>query len=977
MEQAFDLKGIEKKTLKYWKDKKIFEKCKEKSAKGERFRFIDGPPYTTGSIHLGTAWNKVLKDSILRYKRMQGYNVRSQPGYDMHGLPIEVKVEENLGIRDKKEIIEKIGMDKFIQHCREFALKNLGLMNEQFASLGVWMDWEKPYRTIDNSYIEGAWWALKKAHEKNLLYIGPKSVTWCWRCATALAKHELEYKTVEEPSIYVKFPLVGKKDEYILVWTTTPWTIPFNMSVAVHPDIDYSKVKVGDTGETWIFARNMVPALSGVFGKKLEILETFKGSELDGLNYKHPFFEEMPKQQEFAKDKKQHRIIAVGDDLFYGFVGLGAGCGCVHTAPGCGAEDFEVGRKLGIFPFNTTDENGIFGEDSGKFKGWHAKHDNKKFIEALKEKGLLIEQVPVDHEYPHCWRCKSPVIFRATDQWYLKTSSLKEEMIADNKKVKWSPDWAGERWFRDWLENLQDWCISRQRFWGIPLPIWKCECGEMKVIGSRSELPEKMDDLHRPWIDEVKFKCEKCGGEMTRVPDILDVWLDSGASTWATLPFPEQPEELDKWFPCDFITEGKDQIRGWFNSLLALSMVSHGVAPYKSVYMHGFVTDEKGMKMSKSVGNIVTPEEVIEKHSIESWRLYCIGAANPGEDLKFNWKDLAETYRSLNILWNTFQFASYMDVEGFNPEEYKLDNSKLKPEDKWILSKVNTLNQKVTDSFENMEYQDVPVLLKSFVVEDLSRWYVKLIRSRTWVSVKGDDKLVAFKVLYEVLKKLLVLSAPIIPFITEELYQGFLRDKLKKAPESVHLLDWPEPDNKLISPEIEQEMDIVSGIVEAARFAREEAKIKQRWPVKAIAVEGDNIKKAVEQFNDVLVEQTNAKKVVVGKTKGVEADFEFGKVYVDTEQDDEIIAEALSREVMRAVQVLRKQNKFKVEEKISLNLKGDDFANNALGKFRREISKKVGAAELNIGSAAKEGKIKGECKFKERSIDISLEKLGP
>ena len=971
--EKFEPQKIEEEVLKYWTDEKIYEKCKKQNEKGKRYAFIDGPPYPTGSIHLGTAWNKSLKDSVLRYKRLQGYNVRAQPGYDMHGLPVEVKVEEKLGLKSKKEITDKVGMGKFIDECKKFAGTNLEVMSKQFARLGVWMDWDNPYKTIDNSYIEGAWWAIKKAHEKGLLVTGPRSVTWCWRCATALAKHELEYQTVTDPSVYVKYKLRGKENEYVLIWTTTPWTLPLNMMVAVHPDFDYAKIKVDN--EYWILAKPFVIALLGVMDKKYEIVETMKGEDLKGIEYVHPFEDDILLHKEMRKKHPNaYTIQPVGDDMLYGFVTLSAGSGCVHCAPGCGAEDFEVGKKLDVPAFTLVEENGDFNKDAGPYAGWNASKDNKKFIEVLRDKGILVREAPVEHEYAHCWRCKSPIIYRATEQWYIAVSKLKEKLLEENKGIKWSPDWGGERWFRDWLENLQDWCISRQRFWGIPIPVWRCEKGHVKVIGSRAELPTPLEDLHRPHIDKIKFKCEECGGEMTRIEDITDVWLEAGAATWASLPFPQDKEAFEKWWPADFIAEGKDQIRGWFNSQLCLSMASHGSKPYKAVYMHGFTTDDKGMKMSKSLGNFVSPEEVIEKHGSEALRLYCLATPKPGEDLKVNWKDIEEAYRSLNILWNVAQFSRYMNVADFNPETYKLDKKKLRPEDRWILSRINTLNQQVTHSFEEYELPTAPKLLRDFMVEDLSRWYIKLIRDRTWVSAKGDDKLVAFKVLYDVLKKYLVLAAPIIPILTEKLYQDIIRPHDPKAPASIHMLSWPEPDTKAVNPDLEKQMQITRSIVEASLFAREESQVKRRWPLKELAVDGDDkTKKAIETFGNVIKAQANVKEAKAGKGTGPEKDFEFGKLYLDTKLTGALLDEALAREVMRSVQVLRKKNNFNVDEKINLTLStSDESARTALDKFRKEIALKVGAKDLDISEEKGNGEVSGDCKFKDKTIGISF-----
>ncbi len=977
MDTRFNLKQIEEKVLEFWSANSVYKKAVQKNSKNPRFKYIDGPPYTTGAIHLGTAWNKVLKDTILRYKRFHGYNVRDQAGYDMHGLPIEVKVEEDLKLKNKREIEEKIGVENFIELCRKFALDNLDLMSKQFSRLGVWLDWDFPYRTIDNSYIEGVWWALKKAHEKNYLYLGPKSITWCARCATALAKHELEYETIKDNSIFVKFQLETSPNTYLIIWTTTPWTLPANLGVAANPDFQYAKLKVSPENEYWIVAKDLAPALLGAMGKKFDIVETFTGQQLAGTKYVHPFLEEVPIHKKIKSEfKNAHSVLAVSDDIFENFVTLQAGSGLVHTAPGAGPEDFEVGKHFGLPGLTLIDENGVFTSEGGKYKGFVARKDDKKIVEDLKKRGLIVHEAPISHEYAQCWRCKKGVVYRVTNQWYLEVSKLRQKMIEENKKIKWTPDWAGEKWFHSWLENLQDWCISRQRYWGIPLPIWKCtKCENLKVIGSRKELPAALKDLHRPWIDQIIFKCEKCGAGMKRIEDVLDVWLDSGAATWASLPFPEGGKEiLDKWFPADFILEGKDQIRGWFNSLMSLSMVSHGIPGYKSVFMHGFVADEQGMKMSKSLGNIVSPEEVIEKYGSEAFRFYCLRAA-PGEDLRFNWKDVEESYRALNILWNTAVFAKYMELEKFNPETYKLDLKKLRPEDRWILSRANTLNKKITHAFESYNFHEVPKLLHEFIVEEVSRWYVKLIRNRTWVSAKGEDKLIAFKVLYEVLKKYLVLAAPVVPILTEEVYQNLIRPFDKKLPESIHLFDWATPQKDYIDFGAEENMKIARKIVEASLNIREDSKIKLRWPLKILAAKGEKVQAAIEQYAEVIKEQTNVKSVKFGETKGIEKDFEYGKVFLDTEVTQDIMEEALAREVMRSVQVLRKKHGFRVEEKISLTLSSEDeFSREALNKFRKEISEKVGAAKLEVSIQKGKEKISGDLDFEGKTIQIAFDR---
>ena len=975
MESKFNPKQIEEKVLNFWSDRSIYKLSVQKNQKGPLFRFIDGPPYTTGAIHLGTAWNKVMKDTILRYKRLQGYNVRDQPGYDMHGLPIEVKVEEDLKIRTKKEIEERIGVDKFVEHCRKFALDNLWIMNKQFARLGVWMDWENPYMTIKDSYIEGAWWALKEAYGKGALYLGPGSVTWCARCSTALAKHELEYENVKDNSIFVKFALEGKKNEFVIIWTTTPWTLPANMGVAVNPDFMYSKLKVDN--EFWYVAKDMAAALLGAMGRKFEIVENISGEKMHGWKYTHPFADEIELQKKLEKEnKKAHTVLAVGDDVFPNFVTLQAGSGLVHTAPGAGPEDFIVGKHFGIPAVTLIDETGTFTKDAGKFAGLRAKKDDAKFVEHLKNKGMIVHEAVVEHEYPHCWRCKKPVVYRVTDQWYIGVTKLRSKMISENKKIKWTPDWAGDRWFHSWLENLQDWCISRQRYWGIPLPIWVCQkCKHTKVIGSRQELGSSVKELHRPWIDKVILKCEKCKGEMKRVSDVLDVWLDSGAAPWASLPFPEDGKKvLDRWFPADFILEGKDQIRGWFNSLMSLSMVSHGKPSFKSVYMHGFVSDANGMKMSKSLGNIVSPDQVIEKHGSEAFRLYCI-KGEAGEDLRFNWKDVEESYKALNILWNTAVFASYMDLSKFNPETYRLDKKKLNPEDKWILSRINSLNGKLTHAFETYNFHEIQGLLSTFIVEDVSRWYVKLLRNRTWVSVAGEDKLVAFKVLYEVLKRYLILASPVLPLLSEEIYQNLVRPFSNKLPESIHLSEWPKPDTSFVNEKLEEQMEIARKIVETSLTIREEAKVKLRWPLKHLSVEGEKVGAAVKTFEDVILEQANVKTVKAGAGKGNAKEFAYGKAILDTEITQDILGEALAREVMRAIQSLRKKNNFTVDEKITLTLSSsDEFSREALNKFRKEIVEKVGASKIEIHVQAGKEKFTDELDFEGKKVQIAFDR---
>ncbi|MBI2040654.1 MAG: isoleucine--tRNA ligase, partial [DPANN group archaeon] len=615
MELKYDPLKQEPAIQNFWDSKNIYKKLKKKLAKAKPYFFLDGPPYTTGAIHIGHAWNYSMKDSYRRYLRMRGFNVNDTPGFDTHGLPIEVKVEKKLGIRNKQEIVEKIGLAKFAEECQNFALENMHPMIKDFERLGVWMDWDSPYMTFKNYYIEGAWWALKKAHENNFLYEGEKVMTWCPRCGTALAKHELEYKDVTDESILIKFKIANSENEFLTVWTTTPWTIPFDLAVMVHPEFEYAKVKVGD--EIWIIAKDLVEKTMKIAGKQgSEILQIVKGKDLEGIKYIHPMAEIIPELKELSKKANVHTVILTDK-----YVDLQAGTGLVHSAPGCGPEDYEVCKSYGIPAYNTIDEFGNFPTSMGQFAGLVARKDDVEFIKYLENNNILIGKTKITHEYAHCWRCYTGIVYKLTSQWFLATEKLKRDMLSENSKTHWTPDWAGSEWFTSWLDNIQDWCISRQRFWGIPLPIWRCkECKFITVIESAQELKKNSgrppQNLHRPWIDEVIIKCKQCRGPMYRVPDVMDVWLDSGAAPWASLA--DQKKNSDA--VAEFILEGKDQIRGWFNSLMALSMVARKKTSYKSVFMHGMIVDVQGRKMSKSLGNTISPYEAVDTYGADALR---------------------------------------------------------------------------------------------------------------------------------------------------------------------------------------------------------------------------------------------------------------------------------------------------------------------------------------------------------------------
>ncbi len=855
----YDPQRVEKSVIKLWDDARAYSSTREHRRGGRQFFFVDGPPYTTGSIHLGTAWNKIIKDVVLRYKSMKGFDVLDRAGWDMHGLPIEVKVEESLGFKSKKDI-EAYGVDKFIDTCKRFALQHKNQMTAQFQRLGVWLDWENPYMTIADEYIEAAWWTLKQAHEKGLLEQGRRVVNWCPRCETAIADSEVEYKDRTDPSIYVKFPVVGEKDTYIVIWTTTPWTIPANVAIAVHPRFEYARVRVrNEKEEILILASGLVDQVLEGRYKDYEVLEKFSGAELAGMKYQHPLADMIPEQREI-----EHAVYTAG------FVTLEISpevenTGCVHIAPGHGLDDFLLGIEHGLPIFCPVGPTGRFTKEVGVYAGKQVFEANPQVRHDLSEKNALLAQGEITHRYGHCWRCETPIIYLATRQWFLKVSSLKDQMLDAIKQVKWYPEWAGSARFKDWVSSARDWCISRQRYWGTPLPIWVCECGTVEVIGSMGELRKKANisgkvELHKPYVDEIQLKC-KCGGSMKRVEDVFDVWFDSAVASWATLNYPHDEKKFKELWPPDFITEGHDQTRGWFYSQLGASMVAFDAAPYKSVLMHGFTLDEEGRKMSKSLGNVVAPEDVIEKYGADTLRFYLLLANAPWEDIRFNWEEVQNVHRMLNILWNVYRFPlPYMVLDGFDPTAISLDEVKrnLRPEDEWILSRTQSLIRDVEDAMDGYELHRAARILQNFILEDLSRWYIQLIRPRTWIEAEDPDKLAAYRVIYDVMETVIKLMAPFTPFIAEGMYQNLIAAK-----PTVHMCDWPAPDETLINAGLERHMSFAREIVEAVSSARQEAKRKLRWPVRRIIISPrfEVVIDAVDSFEKVIKEQANTKEI--------------------------------------------------------------------------------------------------------------------
>ena len=864
-EKEYDPKTLERRIQEFWTRTKAYEKMRRARSRGKDFYFVDGPPYTSGTIHMGQALNKTIKDTVLRWRRMNNFNVRDQPGYDMHGLPIEVQVEKTLGITNKKEI-EDLGIERFVNTCREFGLDLLKKMNDQFVRLGVWMDWEHPYVTITNEYIESAWWTLKKAHEAGLLVEAEKSLQWCARCETALAEAEVEYSDETDPSIYVKFPLVGRPNEYILVWTTTPWTLPANLCVAMNPQFKYAKVRVTRAGKTehlWLVEENLKPVMDAAGVEKYQIVDELPGARMEGWSYTHPLAGKVPIQRTLA-GQWIHKVVPSETVT-------SESTGFVHTAPGHGPEDFELGQKLGLPILSPVDERGVYTQDAGEYAGKTVREGSAIIVQDLSASRLLFAEETITHRVGHCWRCKTPILFRVTVQWFLKVGEIKAKMLEEIGRVKWTPDWAGDARQYDWTLNLRDWCISRQRYWGIPLPLWRCgKCGELKVVGSLDEFASARNfretmDLHRPGIDGVVFDCPQCGTEMNRVKDVLDVWFDSGVSSWAQLGYPRRKDEFERWWPEDWITEGPDQTRGWFNSQLTAGVIAFGRSPFESVLMHGWVNAPDGRAMHKSLGNYVDPVETVDKYGADALRFFLLEVHAPWEDINFLEDGVLNSQRTLNILWNVHKFATtYMSVDEFDPVKNTLDAlvKSMRPEDKWLLSRLENLKIAFGNEMETYNLHRACRLLEEFVLNDLSRWYVKLVRARTWKEGEDKGKLAAYRVLHEGLGVVTRMFAPITPFLSEAIYQNLDGRKL-----TVHMEDWPPIQEQWLNNELEKEMAIAQEVVEVVSKSRQKNQMKLRWPVRKIAVKAatEDAAKALVTFRDVVMSQANSKELVLLK----------------------------------------------------------------------------------------------------------------
>ncbi len=850
----------EKKTEQFWKDNDIFRKSMENRKEGETYTFYDGPPTANGKPHIGHVLTRVIKDMIPRYKTMKGYMVPRKAGWDTHGLPVELEVEKLLGL-DGKEQIEEYGLDPFISKCKESVWKYKGMWEDFSGTVGFWADMDNPYVTYHDDFIESEWWALKQIWDKKLLYKGFKIVPYCPRCGTPLSSHEVAqgYKDIKERSAVARFKVKGE-DAYILAWTTTPWTLPSNVALCVNPDETYVKVTTAD-GYTYYLAEALCETILG--GDKptapYQVAETFTGKELEGKEYE-PLMD--CAEEIIAKQhKKAHYVVC---DTY---VTLTDGTGVVHIAPAFGEDDAKVGRNYELPFVQLVNSKGEMTEET-PYAGVFCKKADPMILKDLEDKGLLFDAPKFEHSYPHCWRCDTPLIYYARESWFIKMTAVKDDLVRNNNTVNWIPESIGKGRFGDWLENIQDWGVSRNRYWGTPLNIWECECGHQHAVGSREELeqlsgnPEaKNVELHRPYIDKITIPCPKCGKEMHRVPEVIDCWFDSGAMPFAQHHYPFENKELfEKQFPAQFISEAVDQTRGWFYSLMAESTLLFNKAPYENVIVLGHVQDENGQKMSKSKGNAVDPFEALETHGADAIRWYFYTNSAPWLPNRFHDKAVTEGQRKfMGTLWNTYAFyVLYANIDEFNPMNYTLEYDKLAVMDKWLLSRLNTVVKAVDDNLAAYRIPESARALQDFV-DEMSNWYVRRSRERFWAKGMEQDKINAYMTLYTALVTISKAAAPMIPFMTEDIYQNLVRSVDKEAPESIHLCDFPAVEETMIDRKLEEDMEDLLEVVVMGRACRNASNIKNRQPIGQMYIKADF--DLSDFYVDIIADELNVKKV--------------------------------------------------------------------------------------------------------------------
>lgn len=854
--------GMEEDVAELWKEKDVIKKNFDMNQDGEYFTFYDGPPTANGKPHVGHILTRVMKDIIPRYKVMKGYKVIRKAGWDTHGLPVELEIEKKLGISGKEQI-EEYGVEKFVKECKESVFTYVSMWEKMTNKIGYWVDMDNPYVTYHNPYIESVWWALKQMWEKGLLYEGHKVMPYCPRCGTALSSHEVAqgYKDVKDLTCIAKFKVKDEDNKYILAWTTTPWTLPSNLALCVNKAYTYIEAKVGE--EVYILAKDLADK---VLGEEYEIIKEFKGDALLGLKYEQL----MP----FAKVEGKAFEVIHGD-----YVTLSDGTGIVHIAPAYGEDDSYVAKANGITFVNLVDKEGKFVDEVTPWAGKFVKKCDESICKWLEENNKLFKSERHMHSYPHCWRCDTPLLYYPKEGWFVAMTKLRDNLIANNNKIKWYPDNIRTGRFGKFLENVIDWGISRDRYWGTPLPIWECECGHKECIGSIAELKEKginvPDDieLHKPYIDNVHLKCPHCGKEMTRTKEVIDCWFDSGSMPFAQLHYPFENKELfEQNFPAQFISEAVDQTRGWFYTLLAISTALFDTNPFENCIVLGHVLDKKGLKMSKSKGNVVEPMSVLESQGADATRWHFYTASAPWLPTRFSIDDVGEAQRKfLSTLWNVYSFyVLYAEIDKFNPLDYK-DFKSENVMDKWIMSKLNTLIKEVDEKLNSYDITNAALQIEAFV-DELSNWYVRRNRARFWSEELTEDKIGAYVTLYNVLVNLSKVLAPFVPFVTEEIYQNLVVNLDKDAKESVHLTLWPQVDETAINKELEKEMDLAYKIVQLGRSARNAANIKNRQPLSEILVSTASLP---EYYGDIVTDELNIKTIEFGADLSKYVNFEL------------------------------------------------------------------------------------------------------
>ena len=953
--QRPDFEKLEAEILTLWDREDTFVRSVELRKGSEKFVFVEGPPTANGLPHPGHILTRIVKDLVLRYKTMQGYYVPRKAGWDTHGLPVEIEVEKELRINTKKGI-ENYGIEKFNSKCKDSVFRYEKEWVNATKRVGFWIDMDSPYITFDNNYIESVWWSLKEIWQRGLLYKGHKVVPYCPRCGTTLSSHEVAqgYQEVEDPSVYVKFKL-KQSETYLLAWTTTPWTLLGNIALAVHPSHRYVKarVKYGAKEEDLILAEERLDVLEDEY----EIIESYEGSDLEDMEYQRLF--------DFARIEGGESQKVITAD----FVTLEEGTGIVHIAPAFGEVDYEACRAKNLGFSQPVNSEGRFTSDVPPLEGIFVKDADRHIIEMMEQRGVLYKEERYLHSYPFCWRCGSPLLYYARESWFIAMKSLRDNLMANNEKINWYPEHLKNGRFGNFLENIVDWALSRERFWGTPLNIWICSnCEKMFCVGSVKELREKAKnsvpsdiDLHRPYIDDVVLKCDDCGGEMRRVKDVIDCWYDSGSAPFAQWHYPFEDDEFKQNFPAHFITEAIDQTRGWFYSLLGVSTAIFDAPPYLNVLSLGHILDEKGVKMSKSKGNVIDINALFNTETADALRWYLFTVGPLTDDVRFSTEAIqAKQKKFLNTLWNSyFFFVTYATIDEFNPKEKKIPVTQRNAMDKWIISRLNTLTKDVIDATERFEIHVAARKIEDFVINDLSNWYIRRSRRRFWIVEENFDKDSAYLTLYEVLVSACKLLAPFVPFVTEHIYQNIVRGVSEDTRESVHLCDYPVPDVSLIDPELEYSMSMASKLVEAGRRARSDAAIKIRQPLKDVVVvcsaqKRKNVESLVEILKDELnVNEVNFKEdasafVAADDYKQVEVD-EDTTLFLDTYLDKSLIEEGLVRDLVRRIQGMRKDLDLEYTAKIRIMYEGDAEVKEAIDRFMDYICVETLAVSIEEG----------------------------